>query len=160
MLAPFHSAIDRGEHEKYLFLSLYGNTENLLVAACTPGSISHSKKVKGRLCFVFSVVQHFAGFKQKNSMLNTSAITAVIKVSMKPRSGATANHHLRGSQERNGEQRRTKVSFGRTMILALKLQRLAKRHISGWSNVEQWRNQAHSLSGYQVMLVWRHQIVR
>ena len=28
MLAPFHSAIDRGEYEKYLFLSLYGNTEN------------------------------------------------------------------------------------------------------------------------------------
>jgi len=26
MFAPFHSAIDRGEHEKYL-LSLYGNTE-------------------------------------------------------------------------------------------------------------------------------------
>jgi len=46
-------------------------------------------------------------FKQKDSVLNTSAITAVTKVSMKPRSGATANHHLRGtlSQERNGEQR-------------------------------------------------------
>ena len=64
-------------------------------------------------------------------MLNISAITAVTKVSMKPRSGATANHHLRGSQERNGEQRRTKISFGRTMMRALKLQRLAKRHISG-----------------------------
>jgi len=31
-------------------------------------------------------------------------MTAVTKVSMKPRSGATANRHLRGSQERNGEQ--------------------------------------------------------
>ena len=64
---------------------------------------------------------------QKDSVLNTSAITAVTKVSMKPRSGATANRHLRGSQERNGEQRRTKISFGRTMMRALKLQRLAKR---------------------------------
>jgi len=50
---------------------------------------------------------------------------------MKPQSGATANHHLRGSEEGNGEQRRTKVSFGRTMMQVLELQRLAKRHISG-----------------------------
>jgi len=70
-------------------------------------------------------------------MLNTSAITAVTKVSMKSRSGATANRHLRGSQERNGEQRRTKISFGRTMMEALKLQRLVKKHISGPSDVEQ-----------------------
>ena len=64
-------------------------------------------------------------------MLNTSAITAVTKSSMKPQSGATSNCHLRGSEERNGEQKRTKVSFGSTMMRALKLQRLAKRHISG-----------------------------
>ena len=64
-------------------------------------------------------------------MLNTSAITAVTKVSMKPRSDATTNRYLRGSQERNGEQRRTKVNFGRTMMRALKLKRLAKRYISG-----------------------------
>jgi len=66
-------------------------------------------------------------------MLSTSAITAVTKVSMKPLSGATANRYLRGSQERNG----TKISFGRTMMQALKLQQLAKRHISGRSDVEQ-----------------------
>jgi len=74
MLAQFHSAIDRGEHEKYLFLSLYGNTENPLVTARAPGSISYSKKAKGLLHFVFSVVQHFAeGLKQKDSILSTSA---------------------------------------------------------------------------------------
>ena len=56
MLAPFHRAKDRGEHEKYLFLSLYGNTENPLVVACAPGKISNSEKAKGRLRFVFSVV--------------------------------------------------------------------------------------------------------
>jgi len=41
---------------------------------------------------------------------------------MKPRSGATTNHHLLGSGERNQKQRRTTVSFGRTMIRALELQ--------------------------------------
>ena len=30
-----------------------------------------------------------------------------------------ANHHLHGNGEKNGAKRRTKVSFGRTMMLAL-----------------------------------------
>ena len=71
-------------------------------------------------------------------MLNTSStITAVTKSSMKPQSGATTYRHLRGSEERNGEQRRTKVSFGRTMMRALELQRLAKGHISRRSDIEE-----------------------
>jgi len=49
----------------------------------------------------------------------------------------TANHHLRCKGERNGVKNRTKVSFGRTMMLSLELLRLAKRHVSGRSNVEQ-----------------------
>jgi len=36
MLAPLHSAIDRGEHEQYLFLPLYGNTENAFVTTYGP----------------------------------------------------------------------------------------------------------------------------
>jgi len=39
--------------------------------------------------------------------------------------------------ENKGEQRRTKVSFDRITVQALELLRLAKRHISGWSNVKQ-----------------------
>ena len=51
-------------------------------------------------------------------MINTSAFTAVNTSyeAMKPRSGATTNHHLRVSGERDGKQRSTKVSFGRTMM--------------------------------------------
>jgi len=56
---------------------------------------------------------------------------------MKPRDGATTNCHLSGNGERNGEQRRTKVRFGKTMIRALELQQLVKRHILGRSDVEQ-----------------------
>ena len=39
---------NKGEHEKYLFLPLYGNTKNSLVKACVLGLISHSEKEKGR----------------------------------------------------------------------------------------------------------------
>jgi len=64
--------------KKYLFLPLYGNMEIRLWQRAPPGSISHSEKAKGQLHFVFSVVQHFTErFKQKESMLTTSAITAV-----------------------------------------------------------------------------------
>ena len=38
------------------------------------------------------------------------------------------------------------------MMQALKLLQLAKRHVSGRSNVEQRRNQAHSLSCYRACL--------
>ena len=34
----------------------------------------------------------------------------------------------------------------------LELLRLAKRHVLGESNIEQCKNQAHNLSGYQVTL--------
>jgi len=56
---------------------------------------------------------------------------------MKPQSGATTNCHLRSSEEKNGEQRRASISFGRTMMRALELHRLAIKHISGQSDFEQ-----------------------
>jgi len=74
------------------------------------GSISHSEKVKGRLRFVFSNVKNFTElFKQKDSVLNTSVITAVTKSYIKPRSSTNANLHLHSSEERNVEQRRTNL---------------------------------------------------
>ena len=36
---------------------------------------------------------------------------------------------------------------------------MPERHLSGWSDINQWKNQAHSLSCYGVALVWRHQSV-
>jgi len=64
----------------------------------------------------------------------------------------TANCHLRGKREINGAQGRTKVSFGRTMMQALELLRLTKRHVSGRSNNEQWKNQACSLAIIELRL--------
>jgi len=101
---------------------------------------------------LFSVV-----FKQRDSMRNTFAITIVSKSSMKPWCSATTNRHLRSSGERNEEQMRTKVSFGRIIIQAFELLWLEKKHISRQSDIEQWRNQACSLNDFWVMLVWRHQ---
>ena len=49
----------------------------------------------------------------------------------------TANRHQRDSGEKNGAQRRKKVSFDTTMMQALKLLQLTKRHVLEQSNVEQ-----------------------
>ena len=69
---------------KYLLLPLYGNTENPPVTGHAPRSISHSGKAKRRLRFVFIVVWQFTErFKAKDSILNTSAIIAVTKSSIK-----------------------------------------------------------------------------
>jgi len=48
-------------------------------------------------------------------------------------------HYHKLSLTQYSEERvwRAKVSFGRTMMRALELQRLAKRHISGQSDTEQ-----------------------
>jgi len=52
MLAPLQSAIDRGEHEQYLFLPLYVDMENSLVTMHTLESIIHSERVVSRCLFL------------------------------------------------------------------------------------------------------------
>jgi len=53
----------------------------------------------------------------------------------------------------------TKEDTGKSLKNLLHILQCAKRHLSGWSDVEQWKNQARSLSRYRVTLVWRHQVV-
>ena len=54
MFALIHSVIDREEHEKYLFLPPYENMGDSICDNACPYD-----EVKGRLCFVFSVVNIF-----------------------------------------------------------------------------------------------------
>ena len=91
------------------------------------------------LCFI-SLLAHqtcWATFQAKNNVKSTPASSALTLVSHRSQNVCTTNRHLRRSGERNGAQRRTKVSFGRTMMQALELLQLAKRHVSRQSNVEQ-----------------------
>ena len=137
----------------------YGNTDNLLVTVRTP--MITEPQWKGEqaimLCFQWCLT-FYKMFQAKDSVRNTSAITAVTNSSMKSWCSTTANRHLRSSGQRSAEQRRTKVSFSRTMMQALELLQLAKRHILGQSDEDQWKDQAYSLSHFWVMLVWRHYI--
>ena len=107
-----------------------------------------AKRWKGDYISFLCSPTFYRTFKQKDSAINTSAITAVTKSFMKPWSGATANCHLCVSGERNGEQRRKKVSFDRTMMRALKLVKKAclktKRH---WIVNKSSPYTVHSLSG-------------
>ena len=63
-------------------------------------------KGKGDYASFYCCLTFTERFKQKDSVLNTSAITAITKSSIKPGSGATANRHLcssGGSNESKGK---------------------------------------------------------
>ena len=56
-----------------------------MIAACPLQSISNGEKVNEPLYLVFSgILTFYRAFQAKDSMKNTSAITAVTKSSMKP----------------------------------------------------------------------------
>jgi len=58
---PIHSVIDRKEHEKYLHLPLYGNTDYSLMIACAPLIDESQGKGERVITLNFTVVQHFIG---------------------------------------------------------------------------------------------------
>ena len=102
-------------------------------------------------------VSRLTTFQAQNNVRSTPASSALTLVLHRSHNMHITNRHLRGSGERNGAQRRTKVSF---MMQVLELLWLAKRHISRWSNAKQWRNQACSFSHYQVTALIRQSVSR
>ena len=137
------------------------NTECSIVKACVSFINFQSGRVTWSWCitmlsFVSSCSNCWLMFQAKNNVKSAPASSWLTLVLRRSHNVHTANHHLCSKGERNEVQMRTKLSFGRTMMWALELLRLAKKHISGRSDIEQWRNQGCSYSHYWVMLVWRH----
>jgi len=58
----------------------------------------------------------------------------------------------------NKDEWDTKEGRGKSMKNALHVQWYGKRHLSGWSDIEQRKNR--SLSHFWVMRIWRHQAGR
>ena len=58
-------------------------------------------------------------FQAKNNARSTPGSTALTLVLHWSHNACTTNYHLCGSWERSGEQRRTKLSFSRTVMQAL-----------------------------------------
>ena len=86
----------------------------------------------------------WASFQVKNNISVSTALTLVLHM-------CTVNRHLHGSGERNGEQGRTKVSFGRTMMQALEVLWLVKG--TSWDVVISTKIKPVALAIYRVMLV-------
>jgi len=127
ILAPLHSVIEREEHEK-LFSCHY-----MEIWKIHAHDSIHSfdwcatmTRQKGDYT-LFSVLSNILqNVKRIVWYLKHFCKSLQLLSSMQPWSGATANRHQCGSGERNGEQRRAKVNFGRTMMRALELLRLVK----------------------------------
>jgi len=91
----------------------------------------------------------WATFQAKDNVRSAPASSALTLVSHQSHSAHSANRHPCGSRQRNGAQRRTKVSLSRTIMQSLKRLWLAKRHIMGRNDIEQ----AWSFGHYRVTLV-------
>jgi len=109
------------------------NTECMIVKVHAPVIdvkwVCHLNTVYHYASFTSRSLNFWLPFQGKNNVRSTPACTTLSYVSHQSQNEHTANCHLHSKGERNGVQRRTKVSFGRTMIQALKLLRLAKKHM-------------------------------
>ena len=97
------------------------NTDGTIVKACAPyksGCVALTVCII-TLRFASRSSNVWLPFQAKNNVTSTPASTALTKVSHRSHYVRTANRHVRGKRERNGIQRRTKVSFGRTMMQAM-----------------------------------------
>jgi len=165
IFSPLGSIINQQQHES--ISTIYpAIVDNTIVKVHIPlinfyfkVNMSLDHGVSPRFVAFLAVWTVLETFQVTNNTRSIPASSALTQVSHWSHNRRTANRHQHGSGERNGEWRRTKVSFSRTMMQALELLWLAKRHISGGSDMEQCKNQARSLSGYWVTLVYRHYYV-
>ena len=79
----------------------------------------------------------WATFKVNNNIRSTPASSELTLVLHQSHYAQTTNRNLHCKGERNGAQRTTKIGFGKTMMQALELLQLVKRHILGLSKIEQ-----------------------
>ena len=107
-----------------------------------------------RFILLLAVRTCWKTFQAKNNISSTLASSSLTLVSHWSLNTYSANRHLHAKGERNGVPGRTKIS-GRAMMQALELLWLAKRHISGRSDVEQSRIQgcSYSYMYYRITLV-------
>ena len=120
------------------------NMECLIVKSCTTfinlkvGVLLYHG-VSLRFVSLLALWTCWATFQTKNNVRSSHASSALTLVLHRSHNMHATNRHLHGSGERNGAQRRTKVSFSITMMQALELLWLAKTHVSRRSDVEQWK---------------------
>ena len=132
---------------KVFFLSLwkYGRFN----CDSTAPTIDESQwKENGPLCFVFSGV-HFT-----EQSIAWEALLQSLQLLSLPWSHDVLLPHIVTLQlwRKKKTQRRNKRDKSNTMMHALQLLQLVKRHISGWSDENQWWNQACSLSHSELRL--------
>ena len=154
MFTPLHSISNQELFEKHLYNPHIPKERN---RAAPPNHINYRLKsevsvtLRCRLCSTC-----YTAVRIKNCLKSTSAIKIA---TMKN----TDDFRFEGKPSRarakltpfpvSKDEWDTKEDTGKSMKNTLYVLRYAKRHLSGRSNVERRKNQAHSLSCYRVMLV-------
>ena len=158
---PLHGISNQELFKKHLYNPRIPKERN---CATCPNHINYCLKseifiaLRCRLCST-----RYTAVRIKNCLKSTSAI----KIGTMKN---TDDFHFKGKQSCarakstpfpvSKDEWDTKEDTGKSMKNALYVPLwYTKRHLSGRSNVKQWKNQACGLSRYRVTLVWRHQSV-
>ena len=157
MFTPLHSSMNQELFEKHICnqSSHYENYDD----AAHP---SYHLKLKYLALLCQLLLTGYTAVQIKNYLKSTSVIKALWKIWMisatqwKPSNATTKSMLFTVSKD----EWNTKEDTGKSLKNTLYALRYAKRYLSGWSNIKQWKNQARSLSRYRVMLDWRYQSVR
>ena len=115
IFSPLHSVINREQHEKYLYnqsshSGKYGMFDRWSACLIYQFRVGVSGVL---LCFISLLVIRtcWTAFQAKNNVRSTPAGFALTLVWHQSHKAHTTNRHLRTKGERNGVQRRTKVSL-------------------------------------------------
>jgi len=112
-------------------------------------------KVKYPLCFFISYVQliQIKIYSKSTSVIKVDSMkNMVISITNRKPSRATIKSTLFTV---NKDEWDTKEDTGKSMKNIFYVLQYTKRHLLSWSDIEQWKNQARSLSWYRVTLVWK-----
>ena len=135
IFSPVRSIINGEHYEKYLYnqsshYEKYGMSDCFCAFINLKVDVSLNHGVSLHFVLLPVLWTCWSTFQAKNNVRSTSVSSSLTLVSHRSHNLCTVNCHLRGSGERNGTQRKTKLSFGRTMMQTLELLLLAKRHVS------------------------------
>jgi len=157
-----------------MFTPLHSSTNKELFKTCICNQSSQYEKYDGATCpscrlklkyplpfsvsYVRLVTQHYklrTVWKALNQGSHYENYGWFLVIQRKPSCATTKLMFFTVSKD----EWNTKEDTGKSLKNALDILWYTKRHLSGWSDVEQWKNQVGSLGCYRVMLVWRYQAV-
>ena len=156
LCSPHYTAVWIKNCSKSTSVIRVTTTRNTMVL-CAPQLLSETEVSIVILCQLCSAC--YTAVRIKKCLKSTSVLKVGTMQNTDDFLICKGSHHVQPPNLHFSLLAKMNGTQSRTLKNALHVLQYAKRHLSGWSDVEQCKNQARSLSRYRVTLVWRHQAV-